>query len=318
MEEGNVSPKGDVLQALLLMEAKLLDPETAAEERLTALRLLSHFAGDSHQPLHVGRKTDLGGNTIQVKWFGDETFESVAIELAPEPREPCGENGAYVHPATGECVVREVSHPKVNLHKVWDLLMIQRWLEKGRLRGRRERLRVQAQGLRNRRHRRGERVGASSRRERYVLGVGLGVAGTPRPGVRRRPGPPARALLPAQRKDRAGAGRPRRLSPGRDAQPNLRPPRAQCGRRGDRSRAPRASGAGGEPCGRVVSSAYPDRTRGTESDGDGRDACDDAGQRDLPRIEILGRRYPDPGQGRFAARRSWPATMARKAATSQR
>lgn len=133
MDEGNVSPKGDVLQALLLMEAKLLDPETAAVERLTALRLLSHFAGDSHQPLHVGRKTDLGGNTIEVRWFGDETFESVAIELAPEPREPCGENGTYVHPATGECVLREVSHPKVNLHKVWDLLMIQRLLEKGRL-----------------------------------------------------------------------------------------------------------------------------------------------------------------------------------------
>ena len=133
MVAGNVSPKGDVFQALLLMEAKLLDPETSAAERLVALRFLSHFAGDSHQPLHVGRKTDLGGNTIQVTWFGDETFKSVAIELAPEPREPCGENGSHVHSATGECVVREVTQPKVNLHKIWDLLMIQRFLEKARL-----------------------------------------------------------------------------------------------------------------------------------------------------------------------------------------
>jgi len=34
----------------------------------TALRLLVHFMGDLHQPLHVGG-TDLGGNTIRVSWL---------------------------------------------------------------------------------------------------------------------------------------------------------------------------------------------------------------------------------------------------------
>ena len=34
----------------------------------TALRLLVHFMGDLHQPLHVGG-TDLGGNTIRVTWL---------------------------------------------------------------------------------------------------------------------------------------------------------------------------------------------------------------------------------------------------------
>lgn len=34
-----------------------------------ALSLLVHFVGDVHQPLHVGRGADLGGNTIDVNWF---------------------------------------------------------------------------------------------------------------------------------------------------------------------------------------------------------------------------------------------------------
>tara|TARA_R110002096_G_scaffold42893_4_gene115353 strand:- start:1794 stop:2675 length:882 start_codon:yes stop_codon:yes gene_type:complete len=32
-----------------------------------------HFVGDLHQPLHVGRREDLGGNRIQVEWFDEET-----------------------------------------------------------------------------------------------------------------------------------------------------------------------------------------------------------------------------------------------------
>jgi len=39
---------------------------------VTALALLVHLVGDVHQPLHVGRGPDLGGNAITVNWF-DET-----------------------------------------------------------------------------------------------------------------------------------------------------------------------------------------------------------------------------------------------------
>lgn len=34
------------------------------------LKLLIHIVGDMFQPLHLGRQQDLGGNTINVKWFG--------------------------------------------------------------------------------------------------------------------------------------------------------------------------------------------------------------------------------------------------------
>lgn len=35
-----------------------------------ALKFLVHFVGDLHQPMHLGRFDDLGGNKISIKWFG--------------------------------------------------------------------------------------------------------------------------------------------------------------------------------------------------------------------------------------------------------
>jgi nuclease S1 len=33
------------------------------------LKLLIHLVGDIHQPLHIGLKSNLGGNRIRVQWF---------------------------------------------------------------------------------------------------------------------------------------------------------------------------------------------------------------------------------------------------------
>jgi hypothetical protein len=38
-----------------------------------ALKFLVHFTGDLHQPMHLGRKDDLGGNRVPYTWFGDKT-----------------------------------------------------------------------------------------------------------------------------------------------------------------------------------------------------------------------------------------------------
>ncbi|HCF62929.1 MAG TPA: S1/P1 Nuclease [Chitinophagaceae bacterium] len=35
------------------------------------LKLLIHFVGDVHQPLHTGRPEDRGGNRVQVSWFDE-------------------------------------------------------------------------------------------------------------------------------------------------------------------------------------------------------------------------------------------------------
>lgn len=55
------------------LSAKIKDKSTNAQERGIALRFLIHMVGDSSQPLHVGRAADLGGNTVKIKFFGDNT-----------------------------------------------------------------------------------------------------------------------------------------------------------------------------------------------------------------------------------------------------
>jgi hypothetical protein len=44
---------------------------TEPDNRLMYLRLLIHIVGDIHQPLHVGRPDDRGGNTIRLSWFNN-------------------------------------------------------------------------------------------------------------------------------------------------------------------------------------------------------------------------------------------------------
>ncbi len=53
-----------------LMSSNGVAPREGSVE-LTALGLLSHFIGDLHQPLHVGRPGDRGGNSVAVNFFGE-------------------------------------------------------------------------------------------------------------------------------------------------------------------------------------------------------------------------------------------------------
>lgn len=55
------------------LTSQIKDKNTAPNEREIALRFLIHLVGDSSQPMHVGRAEDLGGNTIKLKFFGDNT-----------------------------------------------------------------------------------------------------------------------------------------------------------------------------------------------------------------------------------------------------
>ncbi|MDF1657659.1 MAG: S1/P1 nuclease [Verrucomicrobiales bacterium] len=85
--------EGDLLLILERLEAFLRDPDAETftlsgvagrsgsslkptnEKEVTRREVLAfyvHFIGDLHQPLHVGRREDQGGNRIQVEWFGEE------------------------------------------------------------------------------------------------------------------------------------------------------------------------------------------------------------------------------------------------------
>ncbi len=45
--------------------------QLSQENKILYLRLLIHIVGDIHQPLHVGRPDDRGGNSIKVQWFNN-------------------------------------------------------------------------------------------------------------------------------------------------------------------------------------------------------------------------------------------------------
>jgi hypothetical protein len=55
------------------MMAQLKNKTLPLQQRQTALYFLVHLAGDLHQPLHVGRDEDQGGNKIVVYWFDKKT-----------------------------------------------------------------------------------------------------------------------------------------------------------------------------------------------------------------------------------------------------
>jgi hypothetical protein len=64
------NPAGDLVQGIKASVAVLKDPNASKEEKAFYLKMLVHFMGDLHQPLHTGRGEDKGGNDIQVRWFG--------------------------------------------------------------------------------------------------------------------------------------------------------------------------------------------------------------------------------------------------------
>ena len=54
--------------AILKTEATLKDKTLSPEQKNEALKYLIHLVGDAHQPMHISRKEDKGGNNIQVRF----------------------------------------------------------------------------------------------------------------------------------------------------------------------------------------------------------------------------------------------------------
>jgi hypothetical protein len=65
--------ESNVYQAVGLNTSVLKDPKSTREQKAIALKFLVHCVGDLHQPMHISRKEDKGGNTIQVQYGGKGT-----------------------------------------------------------------------------------------------------------------------------------------------------------------------------------------------------------------------------------------------------
>jgi hypothetical protein len=86
-EKSVKEPKGDIITGIDYCIRVLKDDNSSKQDKNFYLKLLVHLIGDLHQPLHVGRAKDKGGNDIKVKWFNKSS----------------------------------------NLHRVWDSAMIESW-----------------------------------------------------------------------------------------------------------------------------------------------------------------------------------------------
>jgi len=71
--EKQVSSNVNIYTVLVKEEGILADEKAGRNDRVDALKYIVHFVGDMHQPMHVSRAEDKGGNTIQVRYDGRGT-----------------------------------------------------------------------------------------------------------------------------------------------------------------------------------------------------------------------------------------------------
>ncbi len=63
------NPEGDIYIAITTCINILKNRNSSEADKVFYLKMLVHLMGDLHQPMHVGRVEDKGGNTIQLQWF---------------------------------------------------------------------------------------------------------------------------------------------------------------------------------------------------------------------------------------------------------
>lgn len=73
VQEIKSQPQENVYKAIKQCEQDLKDPNLSLQKKREALKFIIHFVGDLHQPMHVSRAEDKGGNTIQLQFEGQGT-----------------------------------------------------------------------------------------------------------------------------------------------------------------------------------------------------------------------------------------------------
>ena len=72
-EDVESNPDGKVIMMIEKFSNELKSGKLTAQQQSEYLKMLVHMVGDLHQPLHVGKPGDRGGNNVKVKWAGDDS-----------------------------------------------------------------------------------------------------------------------------------------------------------------------------------------------------------------------------------------------------
>ena len=67
------SQYGDVVMGIQKCIEIVKNKNSSRADRVFYLKMLVHLVGDLHQPMHVGRLEDRGGNDLQIQWFDEGT-----------------------------------------------------------------------------------------------------------------------------------------------------------------------------------------------------------------------------------------------------
>ena len=77
-EDSEKSTNGDLVSGINYCIKIIKDNTSSNEDKAFYLKLLIHFIGDLHQPMHVGLVEDKGGNDFKLQWFyKDSNLHSV-------------------------------------------------------------------------------------------------------------------------------------------------------------------------------------------------------------------------------------------------
>lgn len=68
-EDSKKNPKGDLVTGINYCIKIIKDDTSTDDDKAFYLKLLIHFIGDLHQPMHIGLEEDRGGNDFKVQWF---------------------------------------------------------------------------------------------------------------------------------------------------------------------------------------------------------------------------------------------------------
>lgn len=72
-EESEKSKNGDLVSGINYCIKIIKDEHSSMEDKSFYLKLLIHFMGDLHQPMHIGLVEDKGGNDFKLQWFNKDT-----------------------------------------------------------------------------------------------------------------------------------------------------------------------------------------------------------------------------------------------------
>lgn len=76
--------EGNIVDAIYDQVEVLRSDDTSKDDKVLALKIVVHLLGDIHQPMHLGREKDKGGNRYSVRFFkGQKNLHSVWDSFLP-------------------------------------------------------------------------------------------------------------------------------------------------------------------------------------------------------------------------------------------